>query len=175
MLTLTVAGGGVEVGGFTVTVAYAFESGCTALWAVTITAVGLDTGGAVRRPFEIEPALVDHTTDVLLVPLTVAENCCVPADGTVALVGFRLTVMLLVGAGGFTVTVAEAFESTEAALVAVTVTVVTVETVGAVSTPVLEIEPALVDQITLGFVEPLTVAENCCVPPEMTVALAGEI
>lgn len=41
----------------------------------------------------------------------------------VALVGFKLTVMLvLVDVGGFTVTMAEALESPAAALVAVTVT-----------------------------------------------------
>jgi hypothetical protein len=41
----------------------------------------------------------------------------------VALAGLRLTVMLvLVDVGGFTVTVAEALESSDAALVAVTVT-----------------------------------------------------
>jgi hypothetical protein len=48
-------------------------------------------------------------------------------------------------------------------------------TAGAVSTPVLEIEPAVVDHVTFILVEPLTVAENCWVAPEATVALVGEI
>jgi len=45
---------------------------------------------------------------------------------------------------------------------------------GAVSKPVLEIDPALVDQVTLVLVEPLTAAENCWVAPEAIVALVGE-
>lgn len=122
----------------------------------------------------MEPALVDQRTEVLLVPLTVAKNCCVPPDVTVALVGFTLTVMPVVDVGGLTVTVAEAFASTEAALVAVMVTYEVDVTVGAVSKPLLEIEPALVDQVTPVLVEPLTIAENCCVAPEATVALVGE-
>ena len=123
-MTLTlIAGGGVVVaGGFTVTLAYAFESSKAALLAVIVTDVAVVTDGAVRRPvLEIEPALVDQTTDVLLVPLTVAANCCAPLEVKVALVGFKLTV-ILVEARGLTVTVAEAFASAEAVLVAVTVT-----------------------------------------------------
>jgi hypothetical protein len=46
-------------------------------------------------------------------------------------------------------------------------------TVGALNNPLLEIEPAVVDQVTP--LDPLTVAENCCVPPDATVALVGEI
>ena len=119
-LTLTVAG--VVVEGLTVTVAYALASRSAALLAVTVTAVGAETDGAVRRPvLEIDPALVAQTTEVLLVPLTVAANCCVVPAVSVALVGFKLTVML-VDAGGLTVTVAEAFESIAATLEAVTVT-----------------------------------------------------
>jgi hypothetical protein len=119
-LTLTVAG--VEVEGFTVTDAYAFASRRAALLAVTVTGVGAETDGAVKRPvLEIDPALADQTTEVLLVPLTVAENCCVLPAVTVALVGFKLT-LTFVDVGGVTVTVAEALESREAALVAVTVT-----------------------------------------------------
>jgi hypothetical protein len=92
--------------------------------AVTVTAVAVDTDGAVRKPvLEIEPAVVDQTIEVLLVPLTVAKNCWLPPEVRVALAGLRLTVMLvLVDVGGFTVTVAEALESSDAALVAVTVT-----------------------------------------------------
>jgi hypothetical protein len=119
-LTLTVAG--VEVCGFTVTVAEAFESSLAALLAVTVTYEGVETLGAVSTPvLDIKPAVVDQRTDVLVVPLTDAENCCAAPDITVALVGFTFTV-IVVDTGGFTVTVAEALEEADAALVAVTVT-----------------------------------------------------
>ncbi len=119
-LTLTVAGAVLE--GFTVTVAYAFASSRAALFAVTVTDVVAETAGAVSRPvLEIDPAVVDQTTEVLLVPLTLAVNCCVPAEMRVALVGFKLTAILVVG-GGFTVTVAVALAYVDAVLVAVTVT-----------------------------------------------------
>lgn len=147
--------------GFTVTVAYAFAASSAALVAVTVTEVELETDGAVNMPvLEIDPAVVDQTTDVLLVPLTVAANCCVPPEVRLALVGFKRTEMFG-DAGGLTVTVADAFAVAQARLVAVTVTEEVAETVGAVSTPVLEIEPALVDQLTPVLVEPLTAAENC--------------
>lgn len=38
----------------------------------------------------------------------------------------------------------------------------------------MEIVPFVVDQVTAVFVVPLTVAVNCWVPPEDTVALVGE-
>jgi len=53
---------------------------------------------------------------------------------------------------------------------------VTVE--GAVYNPAELIVPApvagLIDQVTLVFVLPTTVAVNCCVPPAFTFAEAGE-
>lgn len=49
------------------------------------------------------------------------------------------------------------------------------ETVGAVKIPVLEIEPPVVDHVTAVLLDPLTVAENCFVPPEASVAVVGEI
>ena len=122
---------------------------------------------------EIVPAVVDHSTEVLLVPVTEAENCLVVPAVSVAVVGFKVTLMFV--GEGFTVTVAEAFAVDEAALVAVTVAYEVAETVGAVSTPVLEMEPAVVDQITAVFVVPLTVDVNCCEPPEVNVELVGEI
>ena len=60
-------------------------------------------------------------------------------------------------------------------LVALTVTVVFEVTVGAVNSPDVEIDPALADHVTAVFVEPLTDAVNCWVPPEVTVVLEGEI
>ncbi len=58
---------------------------------------------------------------------------------------------------------------------AVTVTVVLELTVGAVKSPELEIDPAVADQVTAVFVEPVTVAVNCRVPAEETVAEVGEM
>jgi hypothetical protein len=123
----------------------------------------------------MDPAVVDHSTDVLLVPVTVAENCLVLPEATLVLAGFTLTLMLVGVDGGFTVTVAEALASMDAALVAVTVKEDVVETVGAVSKPVLEIEPAVLDQVTAVLVDPTTVAKNCCVPPDASVERVGEI
>ena len=61
------------------------------------------------------PPLIDQLTAVLVVPLTVAVNCCVPPSTTEAAVGE--IVMLTAG----TVTVAEADTLELAWLVAVTV------------------------------------------------------
>ena len=58
---------------------------------------------------------------------------------------------------------------------ALTVTLVPEVTTGAVKSPDVEMDPALADQVTAVFVEPLTVAVNCWVAPEETAAVAGEI
>jgi hypothetical protein len=76
-------------------------------------------------------------------------------------------------------TITGAFTVVFAALVAVIVTVCGVVTVvGAVYNPDELIVPApvagLIDQVTLVFVLPTTVAVNCCVPPALTLAEAGE-
>jgi hypothetical protein len=76
-------------------------------------------------------------------------------------------------------TVAGAFTLEFAELVAVIVTVCGVVTVaGAVYNPDELIVPApvagLIDQVTLVFVLPVTVAVNCCVPPAFTFVEAGE-
>jgi hypothetical protein len=138
-----------------------------------------ETAGAVSTPLlEMDPAVVDQMTDVLLVPLTDAENCCVLPAFNTALSGFTLTLMLdgegEGDEGGLTATVANAFESGETTLAAVTVTKELVETVGAVSTPLLEIDPAVVDHLTAALLDPLTVAKNCCVAPDATVVLEGD-
>ena len=58
------------------------------LVAVTVTDCELVTDGAVNRPaLEMVPALADQVMAVLLLRLTVAVNCCVPAETTEALVG----------------------------------------------------------------------------------------
>jgi hypothetical protein len=94
-------------------------------------------------------------------------------DVTVALAGETETLISVVLA--VTATEALAFLVGSAALVAVTVTVVLVLTVGAVKSPPLVIEPALANQVTAVLVVPKTAAENCCAPPDATVALVGEI
>jgi len=62
---------------------------------------------------------------------------------------------------GLTVTVAEAAAVDDAALLAVTVTDEADETLGAVSKPLLVIEPPVVVQVTPVLLEPLTEAVNC--------------
>jgi hypothetical protein len=57
----------------------------------------------------------------------------------------------------------------------VTVIVVFVVTAGAEKSPELDIDPAVADQETAVFVEPVTVALNCWLPLEGTEALAGDI
>ena len=40
-----------------------------------------------RPELEMAPLVADHVTAVLLLPVTVAENCCVPPTCKLALVG----------------------------------------------------------------------------------------
>ena len=102
--------------------------GSATLWAVTVTVCDVRIlDGAVYRPAEeIVPTdgLIDQVTAVLLVPKTVAVNCCVPE-------GARLTVDWLrdtVTAWRSAITAVAAFEGF-AMLVAV---IVTLWVVGAV-------------------------------------------
>jgi hypothetical protein len=53
--------------------------------------------------------------------------------------------------------------------------VVVADTFGAVNNPEELMVPALVYQETAWLEELATVEVNCCVPPELTVALCGEI
>jgi hypothetical protein len=90
----------------------------------------------------------------------------------VAAVGVRETVT-----GGAIVTVAVALLVASAVLVAVTVMVCGLPSVaGAVYRPPLEIVPTagLNDHETLGFNEPATVAENCCVWPTPRLTVPGD-
>jgi hypothetical protein len=70
------------------------------LVAVTVAEVALETVGAVNFPSSVMlPIVVDQVTDVLLVPLTNALNCWVPADDTLALAGeTEMPTLLLVEA-----------------------------------------------------------------------------
>ncbi len=143
--------------GVTETVALDFFVVSAALVAVTVTLVLPLTVGAVNiPPLDIEPAVADQVTAVLLVPCTVAANCLLfPA---VKLTLFGETETLMPAATGLTVTVALAFFVVSAALVAVTVTAVLLDTLGAVNNPLLEIVPELADHVTAVFVVPCTVA-----------------
>jgi len=60
-----------------------------------------------------------------------------------------------------------------AALAAVILNLVGDVTVGAAKRPSLEIVPALVDQFTAVLLVEVSVAVNCCLPPETTVNVAG--
>ena len=89
------------------TVATAFLVGSATLAAVTCTTVFCVTVGAVKSPeFEIDPWDADQVTAVLLLLMTVAVNCCVPADCNVAVAGEIETATVPDGA---TVTRAVAF------------------------------------------------------------------
>jgi hypothetical protein len=75
---------------------------------------------------------------------------------------------------GDTVTIAVACKPGLAALVAIIVTEVIVVRLAGVKTPLLEICPALADQVTAVFAVPLTLAVKSCCPFEGMVALLGE-
>lgn len=62
-----------------------------------------------------------------------------------------------------------------ATLVAVTVTLVEAATEGAVNRPLLDIDPALACQVTAVLLVDVKAAENCCLPPDEIVAVAGEM
>jgi hypothetical protein len=79
-----------------------------------------------------------------------------------------------VGTGAFTVTAALADFVESATLVAVTVTVLSAVTVGAVKSPALVIVPAVAVHVTPVFPVFSTCAVNCCMAPELTVAVVGE-
>jgi hypothetical protein len=133
--------------GLTAMDALAFLEVFAELVAVTVTLVAALTVGAVKRPLlETVPADADQMTAVLVVPCTLAVNCCVPAEVRDELAGE--TVMLTVDPEGLTATPALAFFVASATLVAVTVTFVLVVTAGAVKSPLLETVPPVEVQVT---------------------------
>src|ERR1039458_3326155 len=95
--------------------------GSATLWAVTVTVcdVRILDGAAYRPADEIVPTdgLIDQVTEVLLVPKTVAVNCCVPEGAKLTVDGLRDTVT----AWRSVITAVAAFEGF-ATLVAVIVT-----------------------------------------------------
>jgi hypothetical protein len=160
-----------EVEGITATVAFAFLVLSAALVAVTVTLVLLVTVGAVNiPPLETVPPVADQATAVLLVPCTVALNCWVLPEATLALPGDTVR---LIAPGAFTVMVALAILVASATLVAVTVTLVVLVTLGAVNIPVLETVPPVADQVTAVLVVPRTRIPNCWVCPDDRVVLVG--
>ena len=111
------------------------------------------------------PPVADQVTLVLLLPVTLAVNCCVAPVISEAVVGEMETETAV------TVTVAEADLVVSATLVAVTVTLPAVA--GAVKSPPVVMLPALAVQVTAGLLLPVTVAVNCCVAPVISEAVAG--
>lgn len=92
---------GAEV---TVTTADADFVGSATLFAVTVYVPGVE--GAVYNPEVVHtPAVPDHVTEVLVVPVTVAVNCCVAPVGIETEPGVTVTAT---ETGATTVTVAVA-------------------------------------------------------------------
>ncbi len=99
--------------------------------AFTTAVVEDVTLGAVNTPvLEMLPIFTDQVTVVLVVLLTVAANCCVHPERTLALLGETETE---IAAGGLTETAALAYFVVSAELIAFTVTVVVAVTAGAVN------------------------------------------
>jgi hypothetical protein len=118
------------------------------------------------------PLATDQVTAVLVVPITVAVNCCVPPVVTVVLAGEMLT--LIAGVlPAVMVTAAVAVSLGSATLVAITVAVPA--EAGAVYTPLLDTVPAplATRQLTAVLLVPLTVAVNCRVLLAVSVVLVG--
>jgi hypothetical protein len=125
----------------------------------------------VYRPDEeTEPPVADQLRAVLVVPVTVAVNCFVPPVASVAELGAMETATTC---GALTLTLADADWVGSATLVAVMMNVPAL--LGAVYRPPAEIEPPVADHVTAVLELPLTVAVNCCDPPVVSDAEAGEI
>ena len=101
----------------TVTVAEADLVESAVLVAVTVK-VPAELGAVYRPAVEMLPPVADHVTAVLLLPVTVAANCCVPPVSSDAETGETVTATT---AGEVTVTVATADFVVSATLVALTV------------------------------------------------------
>jgi hypothetical protein len=106
-------------------------------------------------------------------PPTVAVNCIVPPEATVPLVGLMEIVTVGAAGSGFTVTFVVADLLASALLRAVTAKVAAEETEGAVNKPAAEIEPPVEVQVTPVLEDPVTVAVNCWVAPELSVGFCG--
>ena len=165
----------IVTAGCSVTVAVAVFDVSAELVAFTVTVcVDVIVAGAVYRPLvEMLPTdgLIDHVAAVFVDPATVAVNCCVLVAASVDVVGLNEIVT-----AGCSVTVAVAVFEVSAELVAFTVTVcVDVIVAGAVYRPLVEMLPTdgLIDHVAAVFVDPATVAVNCCVLVAASVDVAG--
>lgn len=158
--------------------ALAFADGLATLAAVAVTVcrVARLAGGVYKPDEEMEPACGDsvQVTAVLLVPVTVADNCWAGAPAaTLMLAGATATVT----APPAITTVAVAVFDVSATLLAVTVTVSgEAALAGAVYRPEAEMDPICGerDHVAALLAGPVTVAANCCFAPARMDALAGE-
>ena len=148
---------------FRVTVAVAdFVVSTTLVAVMVMVCVEVIVAGAVYKPVLLKvptEGLMLQVTAVLLVPVTVAVNCCCPLIVRLAVGGPTDT------ATGFSVTVAVVDFEVSTTLVAVMVIVcVEVIVAGAVYKPLAESVPTdgLMLQVTAELVVPVTVAVNCC-------------
>lgn len=107
------------------------------------------------------PPVADQVIPVLVVPLTVAVNCWVVPVCTDAESGLIAT--LITGDAAVTVMVAVPDFVVSATLVAMIAYVPALA--GAVKSPEEEMVPPEADHATALLVVPLTVAENCWLPP----------
>jgi hypothetical protein len=174
----------------TVTVALADCVEAKALCAVTTTGLVETVAGVLYKPVEeivpteeFPPTIppTSQFTAVLVVPETVAVNCCDRPTCTLALPG-EIVTDTGVGAGRIvTVALADCVEAK--ALCAVTTTGLVETVAGVLYKPVEEIVPTEefpptippTSQFTAVLVVPETVAVNCCDRPICTLALPGEI
>lgn len=153
----------------TVTTTEADTCGSAAQVAVIATRPALS--GAVNTPPALMlPPEADQMTEVFVVPLTDAVNCCCLPLSIVRLPG--VTVTDISPGEPSTVTRAESDLVGSAMLVAVTVAVPA--EAGAVNRPVLSIFPADAVQVTRASEEFVTSAENCCCPPAVIVTSLGD-
>jgi hypothetical protein len=139
---------------------------CT-LVAVTVTEPAV--AGAVKRPLVVRvPAVAVHVTALLVVPVTVAVNCCVVPAFTVGAEGEMVTETM----GTATVMFAVADLAVSCTLVAVTVAEPMVWP--AVNRPVCVIVPLVALHVTALLEALATVAVNCWVAPGATLAVVGD-
>lgn len=117
----------------------------------------------------IVPPVAVHVTAVLLAFVTVAVNCCVPPATNVAEVGATVT-----DTAGATPIVTAAVPDLLVSATLVAVTWNEPAFLPAVNNPVVLIVPPVAVHVTAVLLVPVTVAVNCCVPPDATVADEGD-
>jgi len=151
--------------------------------ALTVRVDAVSLEATVKFPLlfmevPVTPPVTDQLTvcSGLLVPATVAVNCCVLPLFTVAVDGLTVT-LVTVGAGTVTVAVPDLLVSSVE--VALTVKVAALWPEDIVKSPLASIavpvSPPVTDQLTVnaGLLVPFTVAVNCCVAFLSKVTDAG--